>query len=197
MDPITASAVLSLVNWEKVLRGLADQGAANGAKALLKRLMPAEREKAARVAIALFVEEFLAELDDKTTFKTALLGYRDQLMRLIEAAAPEITSWLEAETNEVDLGPVTRMWDGLQLDPLPTDFDWTLVAKNYARSIRKHVKADPALRARLDTTLLEQQTEAIARIAGPAHAFDLTKLSRVPEKEVCDAAAFGYAHQHL
>ena len=178
MDPVSvsaaASAILALVDWKKVVNGLANDAASKGAKSLLGRLKPDEREKAAKQAIALFVEEFLRELEDKTPLTSAVPGYQDQLKRLIEHAAPDITVWLQPETKDVDLGPVQRMWGGLELDPLPEDFDWTLVSRSYGRDIRKYVKSDPALREMLDTALLEQQTELLARMAGPDLGFDLT-----------------------
>ena len=185
MEPViifaAAKAVLALVDWKKVMKGLATDAASKSAKGLLGRFQPDEREKAAKHAVGLFVQEFLQELEDKTPLTSAIPGYHDQLKRLIEHAAPDIAGWLQPETKEVDLGPVQRMWDGLGLDPLPEDFDWTLVSKSYARDIRKHVKSDPALRGMLDTALLEQQTELqqksaelLARMAGPDLGFDLT-----------------------
>jgi len=83
MDPITisaaAGAVINLVDWKKVVKGLAND-------AVSKR-----------------------ELEDKTPLASAVPGYHDQLRRLIESAAPDITGWLQPETKEVDLGPVERM----------------------------------------------------------------------------------------
>ena len=185
VDPVSisaaAGAIIALVDWKKIVKGLANDAASKGAMGLLERLKPDEREKAAKRALQLFVEEFLAELEDKTPLTSAVPGYRDQLRRLIEHAAPDITGWLQPETKDVDLGPVERMWGGLGLDPLPENFDWTLVSKSYARDIRKYVKGDPALRGMLDTALREQQTklqqqsaESLARIAGPDPGFDLT-----------------------
>ena len=182
MDPISlaASALLAQVDWKKVLKGLATDSASKGAKSLLAHLKPDDRDKTAKQAIGLFVQEFLTELEDKTPLSIAIPGYKDQLKRLIEHAAPDITVWLQPETKDVDLGPVQRMWDGLGLTPLPEDFDWTLLSKSYLRDIRKYVKSDPALREILNTALLEQQTElqqksqeSLARMAGPDPGFDL------------------------
>ena len=153
------------------MKGLATDAASKSAKGLLGRLKPDEREKAAKHAVGLFVQEFLQELEDKTPLTSAVPGYHDQLKRLIEHAAPDIAGWLQPETKDVDLGPVERMWSGLGLDPLPEDFDWTLVSKSYARDIRKHVKSDPALRAMLDTALLEQQTELQQKSAERSRAW--------------------------
>jgi len=175
MEPVSAAvgAVLALVDWKKVAKDLAQDAAKKGAKTLLGRFRPDEREQAAKHAIELFIREFLSELEDKTPLSSAIPGYYDQLKRLIEDAAPDIAGWLRPETKEVDLGPVERMWGGLGLDPLPEEFDWPLVARNYAREIRKYVKGDPALRAQLDTALAEQAAAALERIAGPAPGFDL------------------------
>ncbi len=185
MEPViifaAAKAVLALVDWKKVIKGLATDAANKSAKGLLGRFQPDEREKAAKHAVGLFVQEFLQELEDKTPLTSAIPGYHDQLKRLVEHATPDIAGWLQPETKEVDLGPVQRMWGGLGLDPLPEDFDWTLVSKSYARDIRKYVKSDPVLCAMLVTALLEQQTElqqksteSLARMAGPDPGFNLT-----------------------
>jgi hypothetical protein len=183
MEPVTiaASALIASIDWKKILKSLATDAAAKGTRCLLERFKQDEREKAAKQAIQLFAEEFLAELEDKTPLSSAIPGYHDQLRRLIEHAAPDIAGWLQPDTKDADLAPVERMWSGLGLDPLPEDFDWTLLAKNYARDIRKLVKSDPFLREQLNTALLEQQTELqqkstdlLARMAGPDPGFDLT-----------------------
>ena len=108
VDPVSisaaAGAIIALVDWKKIVKGLANDAASKGAMGLLERLKPDEREKAAKRALQLFVEEFLAELEDKTPLTSAVPGYRDQLRRLIEHAAPDITGWLQPETKDVDLG---------------------------------------------------------------------------------------------
>ena len=121
------------------------------------------------------------------------LGYQDQLKRLIEHAAPDIAGWMQPETKDVDLAPVARMWSGLGLDPLPEGFDWNLVATNFARAIRKHVKSDPELRSQLAAALQEQQTEALERIAGPAVGFHL-KEYREFLRQKCAALQLAVMH---
>ena len=78
-----AAAVLGLVDWKKVAQAVATDAAGKGAKGLLGRLKPDEREKAARKAIELFAEQFLGELEDKADLSSAIPGYHDQLKRLI------------------------------------------------------------------------------------------------------------------
>jgi hypothetical protein len=159
MDPISLSAavaaVLRLIDWKKLAEKAFTASAEAGGKSLLKRLFPDERQKAAKQAITLFTEEFLKELDDKSPLTAALPGYQQQLGRLIESAAPEIASWLRPEVKTVDLSPVMRMWSGMGLDPLPEDFDWSLVAKNYARALRDYIKKDSGLRQQLAIALQE------------------------------------------
>ena len=82
--------------------------------------------------------------------------------------------------KEIDLGPVERVWSGPAFDPLPADFDWTLVAANFARKLRAYIKSIPELRELLKVALLESQTElqrsseqSLSRIAGPDPGFDL------------------------
>jgi hypothetical protein len=185
MEPVSISIavakIVALIKWKEVLQGMAGDAAKSEAKSLVSRLKPDEREKNAKKTVELFLQEFLTELEDKTPLSGAIPGYYDQVKILVEHAAPDITAWVQPETKDVDLGPVLRMWDGLKLDPLPEDFDWSLVSKSFAREIRRYVKSDPALREELNTALLEQQAElqqktadAVERMAGPDPGFDLT-----------------------
>src|ERR1017187_7083730 len=57
------------------------------------------------------------------------------------------------------------MWSGLNLDPLPEDFDWRLVEQNYARAIRQHIKKDAELRAQLAIALQEDSQSFDQRFA--------------------------------
>src|ERR1700722_21037358 len=98
MDPLTISAVLAMVDWNKVFKGLATDAASKGAKSLLERFKPDDREKIAKRAIELFIEEFLTELGDKTPLSAAIPVYRDQLRRLIEHAAPGNTACVRPGT---------------------------------------------------------------------------------------------------
>jgi hypothetical protein len=123
MVPVIMS-ILAFMDWKKLVQSLATDAAGRGSKSLLGRLKPDEREKTAKLAVGLFVEEFLIELEDKTPLSSTVAGYHDQLKRLIEHAGPEIAGWLQPETKAVDLRPVERMWAGLKLDPLPEEFAW-------------------------------------------------------------------------
>jgi len=163
MDPVSltvaVTTIVGTVDWKEVARKIAGDAATDAAKAgrknLLQRLQPDPRQKAAKQAVEIFTEEFLRELDDKCPLASAIPGYCQQLQRLIEPAAVDIACWLDPEAKSVDLAPVARMWSGLNLDPLPEDFDWLLVAQNYARAIRQHIKKDAELREQLAIALQE------------------------------------------
>jgi predicted NACHT family NTPase len=171
MDPVslTAAAIVGIVDWKALAGKIASDAVTDAAKAgrknLLQRLQPDARQKAAKQAVELFTEEFLKELDDKCPLTAAIPGYHLQLQRLIEPAAVDIASWLEPEIKTVDLSPVARMWTGLNLDPLPEDFDWQLVAQNYGRAIRQHIKQDAELRAQLAIALQEDSHSFDQRFA--------------------------------
>jgi hypothetical protein len=175
-----ANRILHLVEWDKVLHGLASDTAKTGVKSLFGRLKPSEQEKTAKIAITLFLHEWDNELEDKAPFAGALPGYRDQVRRLLRYSAPDIVECFKPDA-EVDLGPVKRTWEELtrspnpkqKFDSLPEGFDWTLVAQNYARAIRKQVKQDAELRAMLLAALQERVTEATERLAGPDPGFDI------------------------
>lgn len=148
MEPISisiaTSAILASVDWKSIGKQLLGDGVKDGAKTggktLLRWLKDDDREKAAKKAVELFVEAFLRELEDKIDLSAALPGFKTQLKNLIEYAAPDIVGWMQPETGDVDLGPVERMWGGLGLDSLG-DFNWALVAQDFARAIRKLCKA--------------------------------------------------------
>ena len=211
MDPLStvvisaaATRILNLVEWDKVLHGLADDAAKTGAKRLFGRLQPTEQQRTARIAIALFLHEWDSELEDKTPLAAAIPGYRDQVQRLLEHAAPDIVAWLNPETTQVDLGPVERTWNELvrenKVDPLPADFDWTLVAQNYSRAIRKHIKSDPELRAVLVAALqertasaTERTADAAERAAGPDPGFNLSGYRDYLQKK-CGALQLAVMH---
>ncbi len=211
MDPLStvvisaaATRIVNLIEWDKVLHGLADDAAKTGAKRLFGRLRPTEQQKTARIAIALFLHEWDSELEDKTPFAAAIPGYRDQLQRLLEAAAPDIVAWLNPETAQVDLAPVERTWNELarqhQVSPLPEGFDWTLVAQNYSRAIRKHIKSDPELRAVLVAALqertanaTERTADAAERAAGPDPGFNLSGYRDYLQKK-CGALQLAVMH---
>ena len=152
MEPSTISiamaahSILKMVDWHKAWESLVGDGTRAGKEYLLRQILPNDRQKTVKKSVELFVEEFLHELEDKTPLTSAIAGYQDQIKKLIEHATPDIFEWMRPETKNVDLGPVKRIWDGLDLDPLPEGFDWQLVAQNYARAVRKHVKEDSKLR---------------------------------------------------
>jgi hypothetical protein len=151
------------VDWHKLTERLVGDAVRDGGKNFLLRLKRGDRDQTAQHAIALFIDEFLRELEDKNPLTSALPGYHDHLTRLVEIAAPEISGWLQPDTRDVDLRPVERMWHGLSLDPLPEGFSWALVAQNYARALRKFMKNDPAQRALLTVALQEKMAESIDR----------------------------------
>jgi predicted NACHT family NTPase len=177
MDPVTlgvisvaAKHIFDSIKWDKIDERVETDAASGIAKILIRRLQPDDRKRASREAIALFIEEFHRELEAKLDLSANFDG---QISRLVESAALDIAAWMRPDTKDVDLAPVERMWKYLGLDPLP-DFDWHLVAQNYARAIQAYVRKDPQLRAELHTALLEEIAEAVGGLRGPAPGFDLT-----------------------
>ena len=174
MDPLIAASV------EKLLQSIATEAVKSRFKGFFKHLEPDASEKAARQAIKMFAEQFLLELHYKLDLTGSLEGYQDQLTRFVKEAGPFIADWMKSETREVDLGPIERMWIG---DPLPNDFDWTLVAKNYARAIRNFVKNDPALGQALSVALQQEQADSLARLLPLDPGFELAKYRDYLQKK--------------
>ncbi|BDC51565.1 hypothetical protein F183_A38800, partial [Bryobacterales bacterium F-183] len=164
--------VISGVNWREVCLNLVEEHGPKGIKNLTRLLQPTQQEEAAKKAAELFTKAFLEELNE-TGFEFAMDGYRQLLIRFVETAAPFITCWLQPEPGAVDLHLVGDMWTSPHYPPLPEDFDWEIVEKKFGREVGKYVRNTPDLREKLNTALLEQQTELQKRIAGPDLGFDL------------------------
>ena len=151
--------IVGLIDWKAILNKCLGDAAANMAKVgrthFMRHLQPDDRQKVARRAIVLFSEEFLKELDDKSPLSCAISGYQDELRILLESASPDIIGCFRPEIQSVDLGPVSDIWNGLTLTPLPEGFDWRFLAQNYARAIRRQVREDPAMRDQLAIALQE------------------------------------------
>jgi|ERR1039457_1576878 hypothetical protein len=97
MDPIalTVSAVLTSPKVKEAIQSIAKEALGEGKQALIRRLHPSVRQKAAQNGIRLFIEEWDKELEDTCEFGGALPGYRDQLKKLIEITAADIADgWI-------------------------------------------------------------------------------------------------------
>ena len=62
---LVATTILTSVDWNKIFKNLATDAAGKGTKNLLARLQPDDREKSAKAAVKIFVEEFTQALEDK------------------------------------------------------------------------------------------------------------------------------------
>jgi len=189
MDPLSPwiAAIVASIKVKEAIQSHSEDVHRLGNRSVVFMLAPESREMVAIKAIELFAEEWDKELVDKCDFTAALGSYRDQLKVLIEAAATEIAEWMDPEWNEADLGKVSDTWVELKLVPLPSDFNWTLVAQNYSRAIRRYMKTDPEMRAILNLALQERQVAALARIAAPDPGFDLTGYRKFIIEKKCNA----------
>jgi predicted NACHT family NTPase len=194
MDPITIAAILASPQVKSAVESLAKDALGIGKQALIRRLQPTAREKAAREAIRLFAEQWDEELEATAILDAAVDPLREQLKHLLETAAAEIALWMDPETKEVDLSLIASTWVQLKLDPLPGDFKWTRVAENYARAIKKYIKNDPDLRDAYSIALQERQTEALERIAGSDPGFDLTAYRQFLLDKKCNALQLAVMH---
>ena len=182
-------------------KSLAKETTGTGFKSLIHRLQPTDREKAAKQAVRNFAEAWYQELEATVALSVALPGYNDQLQDLLAAAAPEISEWMDPDIKEIDLGPVERIWYGVKKSELPPDFDWSLVARNYARAIKKQLRDDPALRGAYDTALRERGVEAtertaaaVERLAGPLRKFDLEAYRIFLREKKCNTLQLATMH---
>lgn len=182
-------------------KSLAKDVAGTGIKSLIHRLQPTDREKAAKQAVRNFAEAWYQELEGTVALSAALPGYKDQLEDLLAAAAPEISGWMDPDIKEIDLGPVERIWYGIKKADLPPDFDWSLVARNYARAIKKQFREDPSIRGAYETAPQERTAEAseriavaTERIAGPLREFDLEAYRTFLREKKCNTLQLATMH---
>ena len=68
--------------------------------------------------------------------------------------------------------------------PLPSDFDWEMLAKNYARRLRQYVRVEPELRSVAAFSVQEDQAKAISRLAPLDPGFDLEGYGSYLRKEL-------------
>jgi hypothetical protein len=172
----------------------AKKAAAIGAKSAIRLLTHTAREKAAREALRLFTEAWLSELKDTTPFTEAIAGYKERLSRLLESAAPEICEWMEPETEDVDLGAVERIWNGIGGVDLPQDFNWGRVANTYTLALKKDFKDNPDLREIYAVVLQKRQTAALERLAGIAPKFDIDGYRAFLIESKCNALQLAALH---
>jgi len=171
------------IAWSKIL----ETAAKSALPYLLKKIQPTERDKAIKKSIELFIEVFTTELHDTTPLQSALPGYFDALTQFIEnKAAREIAAHMHPDKRSIDPAPFRRMWEGMDLPALPEDFNWSLVAGNFERAIRRHLKEDPVLRE----ALIAAWTE---RAAGPDPGFDLPGYRRYLQTK-CGQVQLGAIH---
>lgn len=189
-------AILANSQVKMALAGLAK----TGKNALIRRLAPTSREKAAERAIEIFVCEWNKEME-ACTFEFAQDGWRDQLQRLVMISAAEIADWMSPESPDIDLSPIASCWVALGLDELPDDFSWPRIAQNYAREIKLFIKRHPELRAEYDTVLRERTAKASERAAaavevsaGLERGFDLAAYRRFLIENKCNALQLAALH---
>jgi len=194
MDPITIAAILSSAKVKAAIQGLEKDAVGAGKQALIGRLQPTARERAAKEAIKLFSEQWNEELEATSFLGAAIDPLRTQFNRLVETTAAEIALWMDPETKGVDLSLVANTWVELKLDPLPEDFKWTRVAENYSRAIKKYIKNDSELRNAYAIALHERQTEALERLAPPDPGFDLTAYRQFLIEKKCNALQLAVLH---
>ena len=190
------AAIYASRKVQEALAELKKEGIDAGKKALIHRLTPTARQKAAKEAIRLFAEEWNEELEATSRFGATLEPLRDQLRSLIETAAAEIAIWMDPEIKEVDLGLLASTWVELKLDSLPGDFKWTRVGENYARAIKRYIRNDEKLGAAYGIALQERQTEATVRMAGLDPGFDLEGYRKFLIEKKCDALQLAIMHSN-
>lgn len=183
---MTIAAILASPGDTKALEHLCAGALDTSSKAALAWLHPDARKKAAKAAIRLFVEQWVPELEATAELAAAVEPLRQQLKRLVESCAREISEWMDPEVRSVDLSLLAHTWAEMKLNPLPADFDWNRVASNYLREIKRYFRNDPSLNAAYSVALQERQTRAAELASGLAPGFDLEGYRRFLIEKKCN-----------
>jgi hypothetical protein len=107
----------------------------------------------------MFTREFLQELDDKNPLSAALEGYQHDLTRLLQAAAPDITAWLQPEIKRsisVPLSAYGPDWASTRCTEVstgrwsPRTTPWRRIIRSFPVSIAPLESAFVLLKSYLD-----------------------------------------------
>lgn len=81
----------------------------------------------------------------------------------------------DTNCRSIDANILAETWTRYQSQPLPEEFDWELIAKQYVRDVKGIIKTTPELRSVLEAELQENMAEQLERLTGISPEFDLTQ----------------------
>ena len=152
------------------------------------RLHPDVLKVAMAAAVKAFIELFEAELDYCDVEPTTLQHfYKPTLKKFVKDAAvkPVLGSAFQRDCKLIDAAAIQAAWVSYQPKgtPFPAEFDWSGIAKQYAREVKAIVKADAELGRVLSLELDEERNELLKRSASLPVDFDLRKYREALREE--------------
>ena len=177
-------------------KSLAQESADGILGGLYSRFVPSEKLQLANES---FVNRFSRELDSVIDLPTlSAASYQEALLLFLRN--PSVQDALQRPLDghsELDSGWMAGVWaelpaqDGNRLIELPEDFDWAGVAKKYHADVKRKAIANSQLRpvivalatiraadaAERGADAGERTAETVARLAGAARPFDLTRYA--------------------
>jgi len=154
-------------------------------------------EKATVEAIKDFLQLVKQELEDIELDESELEQYIDPLEQFIKnkLVLAILGSAFDNNVKILDAKKLATTWNNIN-PPLPDDFDWELVAKQYGRRVKKIIRESDELREILDSENLEKLANKNSEIKPD---FDLKKHQEgIREKygnlklESLDTSGYGY-----
>lgn len=141
---------------------------------------PAVTKKAVAEALQAFLLLVSDELEDQEISKAEIRDrYDPALVQLIqdESVKPILGKAFEKDCRAIDTTALSTTWQhstlrGQPFPPMPEDFDWQRVGREYLKKVRRIVRETPELRSLLGTQLLEDIAHNTSQLSP---GFDVAK----------------------
>ena len=131
-------------------------------------------------AVGKALKEFLLLLQEELEYRDISKQeikkkYKKAVKQFVEddEVKPILGRAFEPGCKVIDAEKLAINWQGLNLPPLPEEFDWEQVAKQYVRKVKALLREDRELRAILDSQHQEIISQNLQEIAGVAPEFNL------------------------
>lgn len=159
-------------------------------------------QKALGKALKAFVELIEAELEFQGCTGSEIRDFYELPLReFMQDADVKATLGraFEPDCRSIDAELLALRWADLELRPLPEEFDWPQIGKQYVREVKGLLRSDDALRDLLKLHNQEAMRQGIEALVGIPPDFDLRKYQETLREqygnlklESLDTSAYAY-----
>lgn len=134
-----------------------------------------ELNVAAGRALKEFLRLLQEELETWGCAQADLKQYKKALNQFIYAKSVKkiLGTAFKEDCKALDTAGLAKTWENLGLPPLPSQFDWEAIGKQYLRKVKALIRESEELRSILDSQNLEAIRRSAEELAGIAPNFDL------------------------